>query len=215
MGAAAASLLSLARTKLQNRQDLDAVITQALTDQLRELSTAIDFPQLQVTTEPVSVNPSSSSIPVSSIENLEQELYAIVDITDVTAPTAPTKLTQISIREYDRLGILAGIPSRYVRFGTDLLLDAVVQTTARSYRVRWRKYHDAVDAQFFGGSLLANTWDEVIATGAALRVARDVLKDYDQADELEKQMTRMLRARGQLTQDEEIRDADFGMQIIY
>lgn len=212
MGATLAALRTRAKAALKNRSDLDAYIDQGLDDQLREITSNIRFPEMEKTSGNVAVVAGDSSKTVASFVGANEEIMSILNVVDVTSATNTFSLDQDDFRELDRLTLMPAVPKRYARFGTDILFDAKIPAGGRSYRVRYRKYHDALATAL--SSQLPAAWDEVIALGAALRVARDILSDYDLADEIEKQFTRAVRARG-LTKDEETRDAEFGLQVIY
>lgn len=212
MGATLAALRTRTKAALKNRADVDTQIDQALDDQLREITSNIRFPEMEKTSGSISVVAAASTKTIASFLVANEELMAILNIVDVTSATNTFPLDQDDFREIDRLTLTTAVPRRYSRFGTDVIFDAKIPTGGRLYRMRYRIYHSALSV--VGSSQLPSAWDEVIALGAALRVARDILGDYDLADEVEKQFTRSVRARG-LTKEQETRDAEFGLQVIY
>jgi len=212
MGSTLGVLRVRAKGYLKNRSDLDTQIEQALNDQLKELCSNIRPPETDGTSISTNVASGNSSVPISTFVLSGTEVAAIINVKDVTDLTNTFPLDQDDVREMDRITLMTAVPKRYCRFGTDILFDAKIPAGGRNYIIRYRREHPTLTA--IDASLLPSIWDEVVALGAALRVARDVISDYDLADEIEKQFTRAMRARG-LTKEEETRDAEFGLQVIY
>lgn len=216
MGENLATLRARCTTHLLNRTDLDTEIDQALNDQVRQLSSgaviqnrALQLPELEYTVESFVLASGNDKIAVADIESGESpaiEIFAIVTIRD---ETNLTKLTTLSIRDRDNMTVTSGIAARYVRYGSDILLDAILSANT-TYQIRVRRYHPLMTDSV--GSLFPNTYNELIAIGASLRIARDILRNFDLADELEKQFTRTGRAMG-FTKEEDARDNEFGVVV--
>ncbi len=216
MGSTLVQLRTRCTRHLAGRTDLDTEIDEALNDQVRLLSTGVVFrrrslqmPELEFTTGNVLVAMGVDKILLSDVETQESiEIFAIETIRDVTTTK---KLRTMSIRERDEIEIVDGLPSRYVRYGTDILFDnSVITAAGRNYILRVRRYHPTLSGS--QGSIFPVSFDELIALGASLRVARERIRDYDMADELQKQFTSLNRALG-LSKHEETRDHEFGVQV--
>ncbi len=216
MPSLASAIETRARLLLGGRTDLSTAIQDGINDQLKEISTAYRFPELETTTDKVE-NPTTGDQAFIDLGDLDQDpfpLYVVSTVTDVTDSSGHRRLEPVDIREIDKLTVQIGIAKRYSRWGDKLYLDASIENnTTRTYKIRHRNYHAKMAFDPSDTLSIPEVWDEVIASGAALRVARDVLKDFDMADELDKRFARAVRARTPV-RDEETRDQNFGLQVV-
>jgi hypothetical protein len=163
---------------LQGRTDVAAIAPKYIKRAIHEICEAMPFEELKITGPTVQLTIGQATYPVSTFLNPGDDYVQIPSFciyVDFPNNTVLTTMNYKTVMAIDPMAGKAtqGLPSRWTRFGTNLILAPTANQTYgvfMRYQVRHRFPQDEAD---LSGTMVyvPDTWEEIIAYAAAERIA--------------------------------------------